>query len=58
MGDSSGMLEKMAGTLAEPVTEVSMLTVTAPVVAAAEVAVGLLSPAVLANSLQASAAAD
>jgi hypothetical protein len=51
------MLEKIAGTLAEPVTEVSMLTVTAPEVAA-EVAVGLLEPAVLANSLQASAAAD
>jgi hypothetical protein len=30
MGFSSGMLEKMAGTLAEPVMEVSMLTVTEP----------------------------
>jgi hypothetical protein len=45
MGFSSGMLEKMAGTVAEPVTEVSMLTL---VTGAAVVAEADPAPAVLA----------
>jgi hypothetical protein len=55
MGFSSGMLEKMAGTEAEPVTEVSMLTL---VTGAAVVAEADTAPAVLAKASQAAAAAD
>lgn len=56
MGFSSGMLEKMAGTEAEPVMEVSMLTVTEPKLSVGAT-VAEPEPAEAAKALQASEAA-